>query len=45
MAPLWRPDLNDGVIINFAPLRRLAPWSRGWQKECRSIWEALRRGD
>jgi hypothetical protein len=25
VAPLWKPNLDDGVIINFAPLWRLVP--------------------
>lgn len=45
VAPLWHPDLNDGVIINFAPLWRLTPRPRGWQKECRDTWAKLARGD
>lgn len=45
VAPLWHPDLNDGVIINFAPLWRLTPRPRGWQKECRDTWTKLTRGD
>lgn len=35
VAPLWRPDLDDGVILNFAPLWRLVPQHRAWQNECR----------
>jgi len=45
IAPLWNPDLNDGVIINYALLWRLTPWPRSWQKECKDTWEALKRGD
>lgn len=45
VAPLWDPDLNDGVIINFAPLWRLVPQNRAWQKELRSTWDALVSGD
>lgn len=40
VAPLWNPDLNDGVIINYAPLWRLIahkPWHIGSR-----VW-ALRR--
>ena len=39
------PNLNDGVMINFAPLWRLVPHLRGWQKACRETWEKLCRGD
>jgi hypothetical protein len=45
VSPLWDPDLGDGVIINFAPLWRLVPQNRAWQKELRSTWDALVRGD
>ena len=45
VAPLWRPDLDDGVIVNFAPLWRLVPQHRAWQKECRECWEKLVAGD
>lgn len=45
VAPLWNPDLNDGVIVNFAPLWRLVPHHRAWQKECRSTWDKLCKGD
>jgi hypothetical protein len=41
VAPLWNPNLNDGVIINFAPLWRLVPQNRSWQKECKKIWDKL----
>jgi len=45
VAPLWNPDLNDGVVINFAPLWRLVPQHRGWQKECKKAWDKLVKGD
>ncbi|MFB1496658.1 Eco57I restriction-modification methylase domain-containing protein [Thiocapsa sp. N5-Cardenillas] len=45
VAPLWNPDLNDGVIINFAPLWRLVPQHRAWQKECKDCWDKLTAGD
>ena len=45
VAPLWAPNLNDGVIINFAPLWRLVPQNRAWQNECRKTWDALCKGD
>jgi len=41
VAPLWNPNLDDGVIINFAPLWRLVPQNKSWQKELRSTWDAL----
>ena len=45
VAPLWDPDRNDGVILNFAPLWRLVPNPRTWQAECHATWNALCRGD
>jgi hypothetical protein len=45
MAPLWKPDLDDGVLLNFAPLWRLVPQLSSWQTECRSAWDKLVRGD
>ena len=45
VAPLWKPDLNDGVMINFAPLWRLTPQLPGWQKECKKVWDKLVAGD
>ncbi|MGA2258961.1 MAG: hypothetical protein ABSG53_30190, partial [Thermoguttaceae bacterium] len=44
IAPLWNPDLNDGVIINFAPLWRLVPQHKSWQKECKEYWVGLMTG-
>lgn len=44
VAPLWKPNLDDGVIINFAPLWRLVPQNKGWQKELKSTWDALCEG-
>lgn len=41
VAPLWNPDLDDGVIINFAPLWRLVPHHKPWQKELKATWDAL----
>ena len=45
VAPLWNPDLNDGVIINFAPLWRLVPQYRSWQNECKKVWDNLVAGE
>ncbi|MGF6370776.1 hypothetical protein OKW40_003526 [Paraburkholderia sp. RAU6.4a] len=41
VAPLWNPNLDDGVILNFAPLWRLVPQNKSWQKELKSTWDAL----
>jgi hypothetical protein len=43
--PLWKPDLDDGVVINFAPLWRLVPQHKAWQKELRETWAALCAGE
>jgi hypothetical protein len=45
VAPLWDPYLDDGVIINFAPLWRLVPHSKAWQKELKATWDALCDGE
>ena len=45
IAPLWNPNLNDGVIINFAPLWRLVPQNANWQKECKAVWDKLVDGE
>lgn len=45
IAPLWNPNLNDGVIINFAPLWRLVPQNKSWQKECKECWDKLVAGE
>ncbi len=44
VAPLWNPNLDDGVIINFAPLWRLVPQHKAWQKELKATWDALCEG-
>jgi hypothetical protein len=33
------PDLNDGVVLNIAPLRELVPWG-----EAKKYWQELRDG-
>jgi hypothetical protein len=36
------PHIDDGVLINMAPLWELIP---GWQAEPKKCWQALERGD
>jgi hypothetical protein len=45
VAPLWYPDLNDGVVIVLAPLWRLFAHHRAWSKELRKHWDKLQAGD
>lgn len=45
VAPLWRPDLDDGMVLTMAPLWRLVPQLKGWQKELKSHWDDLAAGD
>lgn len=45
VAPLWTPHLDDGVVINFAPLWRLVPQNKAWQKELKATWDLLCAGD
>lgn len=45
VAPLWNPNLDDGVVINFAPLWRLVPQNKSWQKELQTTWDSLSEGE
>lgn len=44
VAPLWNPNLDDGVVLNFAPLWRLVPHHKPWQKELKEKWDELCAG-
>ncbi len=44
VAPLWNPDLNDGVIINYAPLWRMIGHTP-WRKAVKECWDTLCAGD
>ena len=43
VAPLWKPTLDDGVVLTMAPLWRLVPQHKRWQKELKSKWDELVR--
>jgi len=40
----YKPDLNDGVIINGAPLHKLFRL-RSWAKDTEDCWKKLEKGD
>jgi hypothetical protein len=44
IAPLWNPMLDDGVVLTMAPLWRLVPQHKPWQKELKSTWDGLATG-
>jgi hypothetical protein len=44
VAPLWRPSLNDGVVLTMAPLWRLVPQHKAWHKELKTTWGELAAG-
>jgi hypothetical protein len=44
VAPLWNPSLDDGVALTMAPLWRLVPQHKIWQKELKSKWDELAAG-
>jgi hypothetical protein len=45
VAPLWAPDLNDGIVVVLAPLWRLFAHHRTWSNELKKHWGKLARGD
>jgi hypothetical protein len=44
VAPLWNPDLDDGIVLVMAPLWRLVPTHKAWQKELKARWDELAAG-
>jgi hypothetical protein len=45
LAPLWDPKLDDGVVLTMAPLWRLVPHNKSWQKELKGKWDELAAGE
>jgi hypothetical protein len=44
IAPLWAPDLNDGIVIVLAPLWQLFAHHRAWSRELINHWAKLSAG-
>ena len=44
VAPLWNPRLDDGAVLTMAPLWRLVPHHKPWQKELKGKWDELVAG-
>jgi hypothetical protein len=44
VAKFYKPDLNDGVIINAAPLWKLFRLKK-WQQSCKDCWDKLEAGE
>ena len=42
---IFHPDIDDGVVINFAPLWTFTAHHKPWQKELVAAWEALCAGE
>jgi hypothetical protein len=40
----YKPNLNDGVIINAAPFHRIFGL-RSWAKDTEKVWKKLEKGD
>ena len=45
VAPLWAPDLDDGIVTVLAPLWRLFAHHRAWSSELKKHWAKLVKGD
>ena len=44
LAPIWKPNLNDGVQITMSPLWKLFGLAK-WQKTLKETWQKLEKGD
>ncbi len=45
VAPLWAPDLNDGIVLVLAPLWQLFAHHRAWSRDLKTHWAKLANGD
>ncbi len=43
VAPLWNPDLDDGVVVTYSLLWRMIAY-KPWQKTVRACWDELAAG-
>jgi hypothetical protein len=41
VTPVWNSTLDDGVVLTMAPLWRLVPQHKPWQKELKGKWDDL----
>lgn len=41
VTPLWNPTFDDGVVLTMAPLWRLVPQHKPWQRELKDKWDEL----
>ena len=44
VAPLWAPDLNDGIVVVLAPVWQLFAHHRAWSAELKQHWVKLAKG-
>ena len=44
VAEVWKPNFNDGVIINAAPLREFF-LHKDWKKKLNKVWSGLEKGE
>ena len=43
VAPIWRPTLDDGIVLVMSPLWRLVP-HKTWQRELKKKWAEVAAG-
>jgi len=44
LAKMWKPNLNDGVVITASPLWKLFQY-KPWQRRLKETWDALGAGE